>query len=600
MHIIDTKTPPKALLGWVLVVLGMPLLCCISASAQQLVRGTIKGAVTADQGQVVGFRVAAHNLDRRLWYIVFTKKGQYTVPQALPGRYEMTVDEPGFDSPKMPVQLGPGENKTADLAIKARPPQEDNSAFRGDDEGGQVRQRPGKIEYVNSMEEIFPPGPELATIKEQCTGCHYGGTSRPFGAMHYTRDAFYRGIERMMETGPPEINAKVIPLGKTPFDKQTKESLADYLAKSFGPGTTERKLRVDPLVLDEEVASNAIYVSYDVPDDLPLNPRGNQIGVPVVDGVVPQVPAATQHQLQAPFISPVDGNIWFSNTSGNTLLRLDPKYPDASERWKMYPVKGDPFVWVDGVAIDKQGRVYWAEAKGQMLGELDPATGRQIRHPVPVEEGSMQEVVVDKDGNVGFDFIWGSQFGRMDAITRKVYIYPTPTRNNGIYGLAVDQHGNLWGAGWQKGIINKWDADTESVKEYKVPNSWGQIRRIGVDSKGIVWASELITGILARLDPATGQLTEYKIPLSGANPYDCWPDKSDNIWMPDQAHSALIKFDPRTAQFTFYPMPQPHQSVPKIQVADDNTVWFGTRGKAIATGVHFYPNGYTAEARPTP
>jgi virginiamycin B lyase len=416
--------------------------------------------------------------------------------------------------------------------------------------------------------------------------------------MHYTKEEFYRGIERMMETGPPVINT--IPLGKTPFDKQTKESLADYLAKNFGPGTTERKLRVDPLILDEDVASKVIYVSYDVPDNLPLVPRGNQPGVPIVDGVVPQAPAPTLHQLQAPFISPVDGNIWFSNVSGNTMLRLDPKYPDASERWKMYPVKGDPFVWPDGVAIDKQGRVYWAEAKGQMLGELDPSTGKQIRHPVPVEEGSMQEVVVDKDGNVGFGFIWGSQFGRMDAVTRKVYIYPTPTRNNGIYGLAVDQHGNLWGAGWQKGMINKWDVETESVKEYKVPNSWGQIRRIGVDSKGIVWASELITGILARLDPATGQLTEYKIPLSGANPYDCWPDKSDNIWMPDQAHSALIKFDPKTAKFTFYPMPQPRQSVPKIQVADDNTIWFGTRGKAIATGVHFYPNGYTADARPAP
>ena len=47
-------------------------------------------------------------------------------------------------------------------------------------------------------------------------------------------------------------------------------------------------------------------------------------------------------------------------------------------------------------------------------------------------------------------------------------------------------------------------------------------------------------------------------------------------------------------------MPQPHQSVPKIEVADDNTIWFGTRGKKIATAVHFYPDGYTAGAQPTP
>ena len=31
-------------------------------------------------------------------------------------------------------------------------------------------------------------------------------------------------------------------------------------------------------------------------------------------------------------------------------------------------------------AIDKQGHVWWPELRGGMLGELDPATGQQIRH----------------------------------------------------------------------------------------------------------------------------------------------------------------------------------------------------------------------------
>jgi len=138
------------------------------------------------------------------------------------------------------------------------------------------------------------------------------------------------------------------------------------------------------------------------------------------------------------------------------------------------------------------------------------------------------------------------------------------------------------------------------VKEYKVPNSWGQVRRIGVDSKGIVWASEFNVGMIARLDPATGQLTEYKIPVSGAQPYDCWPDKTDNIWAPDQVHSALAKLDPKTGKFAFYPMPQPHQSLNKIDVAPDNTIWMPTRGQAIVTAVHLYPNGYTADSPPMP
>ena len=38
-------------------------------------RGSLSGAVTANQGAVVGFRVTAHNLTYKLWYTVFTREG---------------------------------------------------------------------------------------------------------------------------------------------------------------------------------------------------------------------------------------------------------------------------------------------------------------------------------------------------------------------------------------------------------------------------------------------------------------------------------------------------------------------------------------------
>ncbi|MGD0906803.1 MAG: carboxypeptidase regulatory-like domain-containing protein [Candidatus Acidiferrales bacterium] len=561
--------------------IAVTLLCsCLSSSAQQkIVRGTIKGTVTADQGQVIGFRVAAHNLDQKLWYTVFTVKGEYTVPQALPGRYEVFVYEPAYDSPKSPVQLGPGESKTADLAIKKHVAAADSNA--------------AKIEYVSTMDDVYPPGPGLDLVRENCTGCHGDDLSR----YHYTREKFLQGIERMTETGPG-YNQYVIALGRTIITKSQKDLIADYLVKNFGPGSVEKRLRVDPLVVDEAVAGKMIYVSYDVPD-LPLVTRGNEIGAPMVDGITPQRPAESQQHMGSLYISPVDGNVFFSARASNSILRLNPKDLDASERWQNYFSKGE-YAGSSGMAIDKQGHVYWAELAAARISELDPNTGKQIRYALPEQTGAVHEVVVDKDGNVGFDLIWGAFLGRMEAKSRRIHMYPTPTPDNGMYGLAVDQRGNLWGAGWQKGSIGEWDVETESVKEFKVPNSWGQVRRIGVDSKGIVWASEHNVGIIARLDPATGKLTEYKLPLNGAQPYDCWPDKSDNIWISDQTHSAMIKLDQKTGKFTFYPMPQPNQSVNKIQVADDNTIWLPTRFVRYSTGQHLYPNGYTADAPPMP
>jgi virginiamycin B lyase len=597
MAIKETKTLVNLRLAIMFSIAPMVLLSSLAVSAQQVVRGTIKGTVTADQGQVTGFRVSAHNLDRRLWYTVFTVKGHYTVPQALPGKYEMMVYEPDYDSPKVPVQLGPGDNKTADLAIKMHVQVSGTQAPDGD-ELGDVSRKIGKIEYVSSLDEVFPPGPGLDLLRENCTGCH-ADTPNGWGHMHYTKEAYLRGIERMTETGPG-YNAYAIALGRTIITKSQKEILADYLVKNFGPGTVEKRLRIDPLVVDEDVASKMIYVSYEIPD-LAMVSAGNVLGAPMVDGIIPQMaPPEKYHHLGSVYLSPKDGDVYFTSRASSSILQLNPRDSDPAEQWKNYAIKGDPYVHPSGLAIDKQGRVYWAELKAAMLGELDPATGKQIRHALPEQAGAVHEVVVDKDGNVGFDLIWGAFFGRMEATSRRVHMYPTPTPDNGMYGLAVDKQGNLWGAGWQKGTISKWDVETESVKEYKVPNSWGQVRRISVDSKGIVWASEYITGMVARLDPATGQLTEYKIPLSGAKPYEAWTDKLDNVWLADQAHSAMIKLDPKTGKFTFYPMPQPHQSVNKIQVADDNTIWLPTRGLAVCAGVHFYPNGYTADSPPMP
>jgi len=564
-------------------------------AAQSPVRGTITGKVTTDQGQLRGIRVAAHNMDRRIWYTVFTKNGQYTVPQALPGRYEMMAVEPGYDSARVSVQLEPGASRTADVALKKRAT-EVKAPLGGGDEGPASRGgTAASTVYFNTLDELYPAGPAKALLRANCIGCHRDDLA----SMHYTKEAFVRGIEKMSETGPAN-NHYSLALGRTPISKQQKEMLADYLVAHFGPGKPDKKIKVEPYVVDEEVASKAIYVSYDLPDDLPFPSMGNTIGGNMVDGVIAQLAPETRHHLQAAAISPVDGHVWYSSRASSSVIGLDPKELDPAKRWKNHPIKGEPYVHPTGIAVDKRGHVYWAEARGSRLGELDPVTGKQIRYALPAQAGAMLQVIVDKNENIGFSLIWGAFFGRMEANSRRIHMYPTPTPDNGIYGLDFDQAGNMWGAGWQKGTISKWDVQTEAVTEYKVPSAWGQIRRVGVDSKGIVWGAGFNTGILVRLDPKSGEMTDFTLPLVGAEPYDAWPDKQDNIWTADHVHGAIVKLDQRTSRWTLYPMPQANQSLPKFEVAADNTLWFGSRGVPNIVAVHFYPNGYSAATPPLP
>jgi len=566
-----------------------------SRSPEAPQRGTIIGTVTADQGQVRGFRVTAHNLQYKLWYTVFTNKGTYTIPQALPGLYDVTVLEEEYDSPTLAIRLEPGKKETLNFAVKKKMGQATTGGRAEEPDAPEFVGTAAKTVWVNSMDELFPPGPGRDLVKANCTGCHGAN----FGVMHRTREGYRAAVAKMTEWGPGGGNFQ-INLGRTPLTAQQKDQIAVYMATNFGVGTPDKKIRVEPLVVDEEAVSKTIYVSYDPPPNLPpFAPLGKVIGADMVDGVVPDAPGQRARRLHDPYISPIDGTIWYAEPGGNAMVQLDPKQLDPETRWKVYVLKGTTSVVLHGITVDSKGRPYWAELQTGMLGELDPRTGRQIRHTVPMP-GSMLQVVADKDDNIWFTNYRGGTFGKLDAKTRQIHMYASPTPDNGLYGLAADQQGNIWGAGWIKGTVAKWDKATESVVDYMVPNSWGMIRRIGVDSKGIVWFSEHHTSILGSLDPGTGEITEYKMPLQGSHPYDAWPDKNDNIWTADQSHGSLVKFDPKTKKWTYYPETQLHQSVPKIEVEENNTIWYGSRGVPHLTANHFYPEGYTANAPPLP
>jgi len=425
--------------------------------------------------------------------------------------------------------------------------------------------------------------------------------------MHRTKDGYRIGIARMTETGPTD-NPFGTNLGHTYLTGAQKDQIAEYLATNFGPGMPDKRLKVDPPILDEDALAKAIYVSYDIPDNFPRPPfKGALIGANEIDGVTAEDPWVARPDgrpvpqlLHDPFIVP-DG-VWYANPTANAMIHLDPTQLDPNRRFKVYPLKGpDTYVFMHGITVDSKGHVYWAEITGGQLGELDPVTGKQIRHYTP-RRGGMLQVVTDKDDNVWFGMVKGpGGVGELVAKTGVVHQWQTPTPDNLIYGLAASPvDGTIWGAGYSKGQVTEFNPKTEEYTEYYAPSSWGQIRRLGVDSKGIVWFSEYTTGIVGRLDPATGKMTEIKMPTQGANPYDVWPDKTDKIWISDQPQSSLVRFDPDTKKFTYYPEPQLNWSLPKVEVEKNNTIWFGARFLPYITANHFYPNGYSADAPPEP
>ena len=541
-----------------LVVLWMVSL--VSATPLVAAGGRLLGSVTADRGDVKGFRVKARDTVNRTQYTVFTKAGRYRFVELPPSTYEVWVLQPGFESPVEVVDIRNGETQRVDLALAAYDlPRRNN------------------VELVD-YDTLYPPGPGRKELEVTCMGCH------PKYFHRGKRDeAGWRKAIEVMKTAP-NWNGKTGGIEPWPSEAEL-EPIVQYMAKHFGPNAPNRDLKMDEFVPDEDVLADALFIEYEI-DLGPVYRTPERLKRPNTSEY------GSGHRLHDPYVSPVDGTIWFGGSGINAMAQLNPRATSFSERWKTFKVPAERNVFIHGNAVDSKGRVYWAEISDGKLGELDPTTGKAIRHDVPTV-GSMLQVVVDSKDNVWYGLVRGSAIGKLDAKTRKISEYPTPVPGAAPYGLAVDPQDNVWTVGRPKHVVLKFDPAREKWTQYPTPSQPSGTRRIGVDNKGKVWFSEYSIGKLGYLDPDTGQITEYQPQFKHGGFYEAWPDNRGSVWVTDDTYNALIRFDIASKKFTYYPLPQLRWSVPKVEVDKDGSIWFGSRGIQTIVGVNFKPKGNT-------
>ncbi|MBI4447137.1 MAG: carboxypeptidase regulatory-like domain-containing protein [Acidobacteria bacterium] len=499
-------------------------------------KGVIHGTVTADAGKVIAFQVKIRDTERKITYTVFTNSGRYRVPNLPAGNYEIWVSQERFQSTTQRATLNGGETRQVDLSIQSQPLKSD-------------------IEIVD-YDLLYPPGPGRAAAENRCMSCH-GITFHQRGK---TREEWKQALDAMNVPGEGQFK---IPVYTT---LPEADLVLDYLSKNFGPDAPKRQLKLDTMVLDEKELGDAIYIEYDLPP-----------------------PAVGTRRLHDPYVGP-DGSVWWGDTGARSVFRLDPKASFANRIPQEFR-SPHPGAGVHGHTVDSQGRVYYADIRTGMLGEVDPKIG-EFKMYETMPDSSMLQVVVDSQDNVWFNLALGNKIGKLDAKTRKIAMWELPTPDSNLYGLVVDHEDKIWSAAIAQHFIVKFDPVTEKFTEYKTPVQPSGPRRLGVDRDGNIWWAEYIGGHVGKLNPKTGEMKEYKIPLRLSSGYECWP-VGDDVWLTDFNYHAFIRFNRTSEGFTFYPLPQKQggPGVPKIEVGHDGTIWFGFRGLKNNTAVAFRPRG---------
>jgi streptogramin lyase len=219
-------------------------------------------------------------------------------------------------------------------------------------------------------------------------------------------------------------------------------------------------------------------------------------------------------------------------------------------------------------------------------------------YDLPRPEMAPHDVIVDKDGIVWFSGFGEQVLGRLDPDTGKVTEFPYPKhRENfptGSLGLRADAAGNLWLGNMYQAAIVKFDPASGQFRFWTLPAERSidaaQINMVSpqrshVDGK--VWTQNNGFAGVHRLDLATGSIETFE-PFKGApkgeshNIYDVIPDSANNVYFTDFRQGQIGRIDAKTGEVSLFQTPTPRSAPRRGNMDAQDRLWFGEyRGDRI-------------------
>ena len=253
------------------------------------------------------------------------------------------------------------------------------------------------------------------------------------------------------------------------------------------------------------------------------------------------------------------------------------------------------------VVIDSDGLVWYRDFAKDIIGSLDPKTGKVVDYPLPgVKDGYAQgepDMEMDKYGNLwtalqsgtilkfdrkthefaswsvnqkanfqmiapayqadGKVKVWvsGSQFPgmhRFDLATGKLEDFDTTA----FYGAVADSQGNGYGLVLGNQDILRYDAVTSEISRYPTPTKGSGPRRGRTDAQDRLWFAEYRGNKIGMFDTRTRTFREWPVPTPWTGPYDAVLDKNGDAWTAGMFSDRVVRVNTTTGQATEYLLPR--------------------------------------------
>ena len=260
-------------------------------------------------------------------------------------------------------------------------------------------------------------------------------------------------------------------------------------------------------------------------------------------------------------VAGVDGNLWFTESSGNKIGRITPDGV-ITEVAILDPGSG-PY----GICMGAEGAVWFTERFANRIGRLD-ASGHVSEFNIPTPNSQPWEIVLGSDGNCWFTQEEVNQIGRITP-TGSITEFPTgsccfPT------GICAGPDGNIWFTleiGDQIGRMTP----TGDVTIFQIDRVQVLPWDIIAGPDGNVWFTELAGLAIGRITP-DGEITEFPIDgnFSGIAGIAAGPD--GNLWFTRNDTHLIGVMD--TNGNVLRTLGSPGERPLSIAAGPDGNVWF--------------------------
>ena len=262
-----------------------------------------------------------------------------------------------------------------------------------------------------------------------------------------------------------------------------------------------------------------------------------------------------------------DGMAWFSDFGEQVLGKLDPKTGKVTEI-PMPVLKPGAATGSLGLQSDKDGNLWLGMMFQGGVGKYDKTAGKFQTWSVPPEYNlpmTQIDMVAPQSSSVDGK-VWMQNNGfaaihRLDLATGQVENFDffrdeKVGENHNIYDVVPDSKNNAYFTDFQNEHIGRVDAKTGKMTLYAAPTLRSQPRRGQMDSQDRLWFGEYRGNRIGMFDTRTERFEEWEAPTPFSAPYDVVLDKNGDAWTGSMSSDRVLRLNPKTGQFTEYPLPR--------------------------------------------